>query len=100
MEMLGLSMKRSLATYGAVQGAIAAVIRNRRFQLRGNRIRILSYLQLGCGPNCPTTFINADYDWRPDVDLCRDLKHGLPFRSGSFSGIFTEHCVEHLSLFS
>jgi predicted SAM-dependent methyltransferase len=63
------------------------------------RIRELEYLQLGCGGNCPTTFINADYDWRPGVDLCWDFKRGLPFPSASISGIFTEHCIEHLSLF-
>jgi predicted SAM-dependent methyltransferase len=62
------------------------------------RIRKLEYLQLGCGGNYPTTFINVDFFWRPGVDLCWDLKCRLPFRSASISGIFTEHCIEHLSL--
>jgi predicted SAM-dependent methyltransferase len=88
-----------LSSYGKVQRAIGGVIRNRRFQLKSRRIRELEYLQLGCGPNCPTTFINVDYHWYPKVDLCWDIKRGLPFRSASISGIFTEHCVEHLSLF-
>jgi predicted SAM-dependent methyltransferase len=92
-------VNRPFSSYGKVQRAISSVIRNRRFQLMSRRIRELEYLQVGSGGNCPTTFINLDYHWRPSVDLCWDIKRGLPFRSASFSGIFTEHCIEHLSLF-
>jgi predicted SAM-dependent methyltransferase len=92
-------MNRPLTSYGKVQRAISPVIRNRRFQLMSRRIHKLEYLQLGCGGNCPTTFINVDYQWHPSVDLCWDFRRGLPFRSASISGIFTEHCIEHLSLF-
>jgi predicted SAM-dependent methyltransferase len=93
-------MNRPLTSYGKAQRAIGLFVRNRRFQLLLNhRIRKLEYLQLGCGANCPTTFINVDFFWRPGVDLCWDLKRRLPFRSASISGIYTEHCIEHLSLF-
>jgi predicted SAM-dependent methyltransferase len=92
-------MNRALTSYGKVQRAIGRLIRNRRFQLMSRRIRKLEYLQLGCGGTFPSNFINVDYYWRPGIDLCWDLKRGLPFRSGSISGIFSEHCLEHLSLF-
>jgi predicted SAM-dependent methyltransferase len=92
-------MNRPFTSYGRVQSAIGLLIRNRRFQLMNYRVRALEYLQLGCGRNCPTNFINVDFFWHPGIDLCWDLKHKLPFRAASISGIFTEHCIEHLSLF-
>ena len=56
-------------------------------------------LQLGCGGNVRLHSSTSIF-WRPGVDLCWDLKRGLPFRSASISGVFTEHCIEHLSVFN
>jgi len=70
-------------------------IRNRRFQLRRRRIAKLQYLDLGCGPNTHDGFINLDYLWHPQVDVCWDIRRGLPFPDHSLRGVFSEHCLEH-----
>src|SRR5262245_15606425 len=54
-------------------------------------------LQIGCGPNLAPQFVNLDYHWCPGVDVCWDITRGLPFPSSIFRGIFTEHCLEHIS---
>lgn len=53
-------------------------------------------MDLGCGPNTNANVINLDYIWRPEVDICWDVTQGLPLRSQTIKGIFTEHCLEHL----
>lgn len=73
-------------------------IRNRTFQLRHPRVRELKYLDIGCGRNVNPHFVNLDYLWQPDIDLCWDITRGLPFESASIKGIFSEHCLEHFPL--
>lgn len=41
--------------------------------------------------------MHLDYAWHPGIDVCWDLSRPLPFESGSMTGIFAEHCLEHLS---
>jgi SAM-dependent methyltransferase len=81
-----------------VQQLIGSVVRNRRFQLRSARVRGLRYIDLGCGRNPHREFVNMDFEWHPAVDLCWDIRCGLPFEDASLSGIFTEHCLEHFDL--
>jgi len=50
--------------------------------------------------DCLDQLAPVDYRWHPKIDVCWDIRRGLPFRSGSIAGIFTEHCIEHLSLFA
>jgi predicted SAM-dependent methyltransferase len=78
--------------------AVSRALRNRSWQARARRIRTLEYLDIGCGPNPSPEFINLDYLWRPGVDLCWDLAHGLPLATDSLAGIFSEHCIEHVPL--
>jgi predicted SAM-dependent methyltransferase len=89
---------RGIGSYSLVQSAVCPLLRGRRFQLRSRRIQGLRYLDLGAGPNTHEEFINVDFQWRPGIDLCWDISRGLPFASGSLDGIFTEHCIEHLSM--
>ena len=77
---------------------LGLVLRNHSYQARRQRLQALQYLDLGCGPNTHRDFINIDYHWHPGVDICWDIRKRLPFPDGRFSGIFTEHCLEHFPL--
>ncbi len=90
-----LFFHRPITSYAKVQALVGRIRRNRPMFLP-RRIEGLGYLDLGCGPNMSRAFINLDYDWKPGVDVVWDITRGLPFRSGSLQGIFTEHCLEHL----
>ncbi|MEO8276035.1 MAG: methyltransferase domain-containing protein [Thermoanaerobaculia bacterium] len=90
--------RRRWTSYAKIQGQIGHLLRNHRFQLRRERIRGLRYLDIGCGWNVHDHLINMDYLWHPAVDLCWDIRRGLPFENGSLKGIFSEHCLEHFSI--
>jgi predicted SAM-dependent methyltransferase len=81
-----------------VQSLIGGAIRNRRFQTKPQRLRVKRYLDVGCGANAHSDFINLDFLWHPKVDVCWDVSNGLPFSDGSMQGIYSEHCLEHFSL--
>ncbi|HSV36432.1 MAG TPA: methyltransferase domain-containing protein [Ramlibacter sp.] len=89
---------RPLTSYAKVQTWIGHLIRSSRFQTLQRRVRTLRYLDLGCGRNTHSDFINLDYLWSPGVDLCWDIVQPLPLRDASLQGIFSEHCLEHFSL--
>lgn len=99
--MLGLDFTRtqiradrSLFSYSKVQQVVASCIRNRRAFARSPADG--AYLDIGCGPNINKDYCNLDWEWRPGVDLCWDITKGLPLNDSSISGIFTEHCLEHI----
>jgi len=78
-----------------LQAGLSRILRNRRFQVN-DRVRTKSrYLDLGCGANAHPGFINLNYTWNRGVDVCWDLRRGIPFGDGSMVGIFSEHCLEH-----
>ena len=89
---------RAWNSYARVQSWIGNLLRNRRIQLRRERVRGGRYLDLGCGLNTNKSLVNMDYRWHPAVDLCWDVRRGLPFEDGSLTGVFTEHCLEHFDL--
>jgi predicted SAM-dependent methyltransferase len=60
-------------------------------------LRQRQYLNVGCGPFPILHFINLDYDWLPGVDLCWDLARSLPLQTASLRGVYSEHCIEHVS---
>jgi len=91
----GFSWDRPILSYGRVQRLISHIIRNRTIFM--NRKTEGLVINVGCGPNAIQTCINLDYHWNPGVDVCCDITKGLPFDDGYASGIFTEHCLEHLS---
>jgi predicted SAM-dependent methyltransferase len=98
MPLNTVSPRRPLTSYAKVQAWIGALIRNRRFQLNRPRVTALKHLDVGCGPNTNSGLINLDYLWHPGVDVCWDIRRGLPFASASLQGVFSEHCLEHFSL--
>jgi predicted SAM-dependent methyltransferase len=73
------------------------MIRGRSFQVRRLDPR-KRYLNVGCGPNMFPGFIQLDWDWLPGMDLCWDVRRGLPFVDRALQGIYSEHCLEHLEL--
>jgi predicted SAM-dependent methyltransferase len=55
-------------------------------------------LNIGCGPYSKDNFINVNYEWHPGIDICWDITaKNIPLRSGTLEGIYTEHCLEHIS---
>lgn len=91
-----ISLKRPIGSYAKVQAAYSAVIRNSLFQLRHLKSSNKHYLNIGCGPNITPEFINLDYTWRPGIDICWDITRKLPLKHNSLSGIYSEHCIEHI----
>ena len=92
-----LSTRRPIVSYSKVQRLIGALVRNRAFQCRwvvrsGKRL-----LNVGCGPNLAEAYINLDYAWRPGLDLCCDITRGIALPDSYLLGIYTEHCLEHIS---
>jgi|SRR5579863_3089842 len=78
------------------QHKISKLIRNHRLFADIKKPGL--YLDVGCGPNARNGNINLDYHWRPGVDVCWDITKGpLPFADDYVAGIFTEHCLEHIS---
>jgi predicted SAM-dependent methyltransferase len=98
MPLATISLRRPLGSYAKAQALVGRLIRNRRFQLRRERVRRLARLDVGCGPNLHEQLINLDYLWRPGVDVCWDISRGLPFPGASLQGVFSEHCLEHFPL--
>jgi predicted SAM-dependent methyltransferase len=93
-----LSVRRSIVSYAKVQRLYALLIRNRSFQLTSKQQRDCIMLNIGCGDQLHPGFINIDYYWLPGLDLCWDIANPLPFQDASIAGVFTEHCLEHLTL--
>lgn len=90
------SFRRPITSYSKVRSIIATIIRNRALHIDWKRVERKEYLDIGCGYNAHDSFINLDYGWHPEVNICWDVTKGLPLRSQSLRGIFTEHCLEHL----
>lgn len=89
---------RPLTSYVKVRRLIGSLIRNRRWFISPTRTTGRKYLEIGCGPERHEGFIHLDYEWRPNVDICWDVTKGIPLSSESMDGIFTEHCLEHVTL--
>lgn len=55
-------------------------------------------LHLGCGTLRFNGWINVDRVRLPSVDLCWDLRRGVPGEANSASFIYCEHFLEHLAV--
>ena len=75
---------------------LSAFIRNRSLFVRRDAFKHKHFLNIGCGKNIKPGFICLDFTWRPGIDLCWDITNRLPFRDEEISGIFSEHCLEHV----
>jgi SAM-dependent methyltransferase len=89
---------RPLTSFAKVRAFAGQLIRNKSFQLTRPRARTLQYLDVGCGANPHLGLINLDYLWRPGIDVCWDVRKGLPFGNATMRGVFSEHCLEHFPL--
>ena len=90
------SLSRPIQSYSKIQKVYSDFIRNKRWQLAKLNVS-KNYLNVGCGFNLNEQFINLDYQWRPNLDLCWDIRHGIPLESNSVNGIYSEHCLEHIT---
>lgn len=102
-SLLGFSKVRTpylrrIASYTKVQLLWSEIIRNKSVQLKKIDLTKEVYCNVGCGGNILPGFINIDYSWIPNLNLCWDVLKGLPFRDKSVDGIFIEHCLEHFSI--
>lgn len=88
-------MPRNIFSYSRAQQLVGALLRNRNIQ----RFRVprFAFANVGCGYNTYPGFVNIDYGWHKDIHLCWDITKGLPLDDSSIEGIFTEHCLEHIS---
>jgi predicted SAM-dependent methyltransferase len=90
-----IRLGRPLSSYAKIQMTIAWALRNRK--VFATLPKHGAYIDIGCGPNRADAFYSIDYCWRPGLDLCWDVTRGLPFAAEFVRGIFTEHCVEHIT---
>jgi predicted SAM-dependent methyltransferase len=91
------SPSRPISDYSKVQAFYSNLIRGSKLQLKNKRIASKLYLDIGCGPNIHNEFIGLDYNWKPGLDLCWDITQGIPIQDNSLLGVYTEHCIEHIS---
>lgn len=80
-----------------VRKLMGHLIRNRSLQLLRKSLSKKQYLNLGCGSNLFHDFINVDYGWSRGLDVCWDIKKGIPLKPSSIQGIFAEHALEHFT---
>lgn len=76
---------------------ISSLIRSKPAFVRRNALKQKRFLNVGCGKNIKPDFICLDYTWRPGIDVCWDITKPLPFDDAKIEGLFSEHCLEHIS---
>jgi predicted SAM-dependent methyltransferase len=85
---------RSITSYAKVRTVVSNLIRGKPLFVRKKKLELLN---IGCGPHPDKRFINLDYSWSPEIDICWDItKKKYPIASVSLTGIYTEHCMEHI----
>ncbi len=89
-------MARAISDYSKVQAVIGFLVRGRRWLQP--RPPSKEYLNVGCGPYPHRDFINVDWNWRPDIELCWDITKPMPLADEALRGIYSEHCLQDISL--
>ncbi len=56
----------------------------------------LARLNWGCGPHPAPGWLNSDKEPAPGVDICRDIRDGLPLESNSLDYIVSIHGLQDL----
>ena len=72
--------------------------RNNPAYIRHEALAAKDLLDIGPGKDLRENFITVDFKWRRGLDVCWDITKGLPLPNESVSGVFTEHCLEHVPL--
>lgn len=98
MPLHTVALQRPITSYAKVESVIGNVIRNRRFQLRRIKANHRHYVDIGAGRTIHDGFIHVDYLWHSGIELCWDIRNGLPFGDASLAGIYSQHMFEHFSL--
>jgi predicted SAM-dependent methyltransferase len=89
---------RPLTSYAKVQALITPFARGRNWAIKKDRIKDKTLLNIGCGFEPKDNFINLNLEWTPNVDICWDITaERVPLAANSMEGIFTEHCLEHIT---
>lgn len=88
---------KKIGDIGKVRRVLSFLFRNKKIFIKRSSLK-KKFLNVGCGPNINKKFINLDYNWRPGVDICWDIRRKYPFKSGLLDGIYSEHCLEHINL--
>jgi predicted SAM-dependent methyltransferase len=88
--------QRELGSYTKIQTLYSRCVRDQSWQY-AQVPSSKRYLNVGPGPNVDVRFVNVDWHWRPVIDVCLDIANGIGFPDRRFDGIFTEHCLEHVS---
>jgi predicted SAM-dependent methyltransferase len=100
-EHTRISLRRPIWDYAKVRFLIGDLLRNKTAQVKKWHVRTKlirsPYLNVGCGPYAHPDFINIDYAWHPEVEICYDILKRIPLPDASLRGIFTEHCLEHIT---
>lgn len=86
---------RSPLSYYKVQKALSWATRGNPWFVDRSKYGRVGLFNVGCGAHPKPHFINLDYHWLPGVDICWDLtRGGLPLKSNSMMGVFSEHCID------
>jgi predicted SAM-dependent methyltransferase len=59
-------------------------------------VAFIRRLNWGCGPNPPGGWINSDRLAEPGIDVCADIRAGLPIESDSIDYVVSIHALQDL----
>jgi predicted SAM-dependent methyltransferase len=96
--MADIRFDRPLTSYQKVRDFISPIVRGKKWLVRKDRIKGKILMNVGCGPHSKEEFINVDWMWHPGIDICWDITtKTYPIPSNSLEGVYTEHCLEHIT---
>ena len=81
-----------------IRSLIANKLRSNPSHIPLDRIADKEYLDIGPGRHLHEEFVSVDFNWRGGVDIVWDITAGLPLDNECMTGVFTEHCLEHIPL--
>jgi predicted SAM-dependent methyltransferase len=97
MPISTISIKRPINSYHTIQVIKSNIVRGNKAFINYQKIKNKVLLNVGCGPFPKLDFINLDYFWNPQIEICWDIAKKLyPLSDNSLEGIYTEHCLEHI----
>ena len=98
MILTFLKIKKSITDNGRVRSLVSKIIRGKTLFINKKKIKQSVLLNVGCGILPVEEFINLDFYWHPEIDICWDItKKNYPLINESIDGIYTEHCLEHIA---
>ncbi len=88
---------RRFEDFSRVRKVIGFLRRQNPSQFKPLMARDRRIINLGCGGNIIAGYFNMDVEWMPGVDACWNITQPFPLADATIDGIFTEHCMEHLT---